>query len=54
MVLVAGKGVCQRYPAGILIYMTMKSMILFMINYLKPEVKHEIATELGFFAWIAY
>jgi len=43
LVLVAGKGVCQRYPAGILIYMTMKSMILFMINYHKPEVKHEIA-----------
>src|SRR6218665_161901 len=31
------------YTAGILIYMTMKSMILFMINYHKPEVKHEIA-----------
>jgi len=43
LVLVAGKGVCQRYPAGIFIYMTMKSMILFMINYHKPEVKHEIA-----------
>src|SRR6218665_3403360 len=41
--LVAGKGVYQRYPAGILIYMTMKSMILFMNNYHKPEVKHEIA-----------
>jgi len=24
--------------------MTMKSMILFMINYHKPEVKHEIAS----------
>ena len=36
---------CQRYPAGILIYMTMKSMTLFMIDYMyhKPEVKHEIA-----------
>jgi len=26
-----------------LIYMTMKSMILFMINYHNPEVKHKIA-----------
>ena len=26
LVLVAGKGVCQRYTAGILIYKTMKSM----------------------------
>jgi len=34
--------VCQRYPAGILNYMTMKSMILFKINYHKPEVKHKI------------
>jgi len=30
--------------AGILIYMTMKSLILFMINYHKPEVQHEIAS----------
>jgi len=30
------------YTAGILIYMTMKSMILFIINYHKPEVKQEI------------
>ena len=37
------EGVCQRYPAGVLIYMTMKSMILFMIIYHKPEAKHEIA-----------
>src|SRR6218665_3458929 len=43
LVLVAGKGVCQRYIAGILIYMTMKSMILFTINCHKLEVKHEIA-----------
>jgi len=34
--------------------MTMKSMILFMIIFHTPEVKHEIAIELGFFAWIAY
>jgi len=43
LVLVAGKRVCQRYPTGILIYMAMKSIILLMINYHKPEVKHEIA-----------
>ena len=43
LVLVAEKKVCQRNPAGILIYMATKSMILFMINYHKPEVKHEIA-----------
>ena len=37
--------VCKRYTAGIFIYMTMKSMILFMFrpNYHKPEAKHEIA-----------
>jgi len=35
--------VCQRYTAGNLIYMTIESMILFVISYHKPEVKHEIA-----------
>jgi len=39
--------------------MTMKSMILglFMTNYHKPEVMHDIARaslRVGFFAWIAY
>jgi len=43
LILVAGKGVCQWYPAEILIYMTMKSMTLFMVNYHNPKVKHEIA-----------
>jgi hypothetical protein len=35
--------VCQRHPAGILVHMTMKFVILIIINYHKPEVKHEIA-----------